>query len=170
MTGPRDPLLTATKWLLRIGITGLALAIAVAAIAVGALLLYPGEVTPQLAAAPRGTIWWAAAAVAIVIAILALSIRFAIDLSRIVATVGHDDPFQPINADRLDRMAWVSLVVQLLGFLLAPLVGMVAAYIGEARNDYSVSISGFLLALVLFILARVFRHGAAMRDDLEGTV
>ncbi len=26
------------------------------------------------------------------------------------------------------------------------------------------------LALLLFILARVFRHGAAMRDDLEGTV
>ena len=32
------------------------------------------------------------------------------------------------------------------------------------------SLSGILMVLVLFILARVFRHGAAMREDLEGTV
>ena len=170
MTRPRDPLLTATKWLLRIGIAGLTLALAAAAIAVGALMLYPGKVVPRLAAAPPGTIWWVIAAVIVVIAILALSIRFAVDLSRIVATVGHDDPFQPENADRLDRMAWMSLGVQLLGFVLAPLVGMIATHAGEARNDYSVSFSGFLLALVLFVLARVFRHGTEMRDDLEGTV
>ena len=27
-----------------------------------------------------------------------------------------------------------------------------------------------LLVIILFILARVFRHGASMRADLEGTV
>ena len=32
------------------------------------------------------------------------------------------------------------------------------------------AILGILLALVLFILARVFREGAAMRSELEGTV
>lgn len=32
------------------------------------------------------------------------------------------------------------------------------------------SLSSLFLSLTLFILARVFRHGAAMRDDLEGTV
>jgi Fe-S cluster assembly ATPase SufC len=30
--------------------------------------------------------------------------------------------------------------------------------------------TGILLVIILFILARVFRHGAAMREDLEGTV
>ena len=33
-----------------------------------------------------------------------------------------------------------------------------------------VSANGLLLVLVLFILARVFKTGAQMRDDLEGTV
>ena len=36
--------------------------------------------------------------------------------------------------------------------------------------DAGLDIEGILLALILFILARVFRHGARMRDDLEGTV
>jgi hypothetical protein len=30
--------------------------------------------------------------------------------------------------------------------------------------------SGLVLMLVLFILSRIFRHGAAMREELEGTV
>jgi hypothetical protein len=33
-----------------------------------------------------------------------------------------------------------------------------------------ISFGGFLLALVLFILARVFRKGTEMREELEGTV
>jgi hypothetical protein len=33
-----------------------------------------------------------------------------------------------------------------------------------------VPLAGLFLALVLFILARVFREGTRMRDDLEGTV
>ena len=40
----------------------------------------------------------------------------------------------------------------------------------ELTADIEFSLTGVLLALVLFILARVFRHGAAMREDLEGTV
>ena len=36
--------------------------------------------------------------------------------------------------------------------------------------DADFSTNGLLLALVLFILARVFRTGAKMREDLEGTV
>jgi hypothetical protein len=40
----------------------------------------------------------------------------------------------------------------------------------DADFDFGVSLGGLLLALTLFILARVFRQGAAMREDLEGTV
>ena len=36
--------------------------------------------------------------------------------------------------------------------------------------DAGLDLSGIVLVVVLFILARVFRHGAAMRADLEGTV
>jgi hypothetical protein len=33
-----------------------------------------------------------------------------------------------------------------------------------------VDFGGIILVLTLFVLARVFKHGAAMREDLEGTV
>ena len=36
--------------------------------------------------------------------------------------------------------------------------------------DASLDFSGVVMVVVLFILARVFRQGAAMRADLEGTV
>jgi hypothetical protein len=36
--------------------------------------------------------------------------------------------------------------------------------------DAGIDFGGVLTALLLFILARVFREGAAMRKDLEGTV
>jgi galactitol-specific phosphotransferase system IIC component len=39
----------------------------------------------------------------------------------------------------------------------------------DVRTDLDLG-GSLLLPLVLFILARVFRHGAAMREELEGTV
>ena len=45
------------------------------------------------------------------------------------------------------------------------------SYTGKMRYvDVGVSLGGVLLALILFVLARVFSQGAAMRDELEGTV
>jgi hypothetical protein len=41
---------------------------------------------------------------------------------------------------------------------------------GHVRIDAGISGNGLLLVLVLFILARVFRQGTAMREELEGTV
>jgi hypothetical protein len=47
----------------------------------------------------------------------------------------------------------------------------VAPYVPDGRSVPQANLlSGLLLVLVLFILARVFRVGAAMRDDLEGTI
>ena len=40
----------------------------------------------------------------------------------------------------------------------------------RAVDDGGLDGGSILLTLILFILARVFRHGAAMREDLEGTV
>ncbi len=54
--------------------------------------------------------------------------------------------------------------------MVAALAGWVA-YISKANYiDVGVSFSGVLLALILFVLARVFGQGAQMRDELEGTV
>lgn len=98
-------------------------------------------------------------------------------LRAIIATVGSGDPFAPANAERLSLMAWLFLGVQ---GLLWP-VSLCANIVAEAARDFDdfqlevnggdgVSLTGILMVLILFILARVFRHGAAMREDLEGTV
>ncbi|WP_435418869.1 DUF2975 domain-containing protein [Parerythrobacter aurantius] len=112
---------------------------------------------------------------AIGLVIVAALFVFFGNLRKIITTVGEGDPFQPANADRLGQMGWLMLGVQLL-FIPATAFGKKLAEIAdEAKEasmmvDSSLDVTGILLVVILFILARVFRHGAAMRDDLEGTV
>ena len=97
-------------------------------------------------------------------------------LRAFIRTVAEGDPFIPENAQRLNAMAWLVLGIQILAFLVAALRNHLAAlalrvessgfYFDFDRRD----MVGILMVIVLFILARVFRHGAAMREDLEGTV
>jgi hypothetical protein len=51
---------------------------------------------------------------------------------------------------------------------------MIEVPVGGDINGFDIgfglSPAGVAFVLLLFILARVFRQGAAMRDDLEGTV
>ena len=94
-------------------------------------------------------------------------------MRKIIASVGDGDPFIAENANRLNSMAWLLLAVEILallvGFLRLHLANLNSG--GGERLDFSVyDLTGFILILVLFILARVFRHGTAMRADLEGTV
>lgn len=105
------------------------------------------------------------------IVIVALGFQFLRTLRRIVISVGECDPFSIVNANRLSAMAWLALIIQAVS-IVAGLIGNAAVEHEEAANIH-LSISGFtgvLVALVLFILARVFRVGADMRAELEGTV
>ena len=105
-------------------------------------------------------------------AITAMAFHFFQLLGRIINTVGEAAPFTPENAQRLSRMGWIALVFQLASFPIAALVAYLH-HLVPAQNlnvDFDFSLTGLLLAIVLFILARVFRHGSAMREDLEGTV
>ena len=40
----------------------------------------------------------------------------------------------------------------------------------EVGSGDGFSLTGILMVLILFILARVFKRGAEMREELEGTV
>lgn len=165
---PGDPLLNITQFLLRLIMVVMALIIIAGVVAVIALLLMPEQqLAPQLAA--RGTSGWVAAGAAMLVVILALGIAFIRALTRIIASVGDGDPFRPDNADRLSQMGWIALALQVCNLILAPISGVIADRIGEA-NGIDASFDSLVLALVLFILARVFRHGTQLRDDLEGTV
>ena len=97
-------------------------------------------------------------------------------LRAIIDTVSAGDPFVPVNAERLSAMAWLLLASQLLTWPLVALALVIAEWAQELDDvdlrleGDAFDITGILMVLVLFILARVFRHGAAMREDLEGTV
>ena len=72
-------------------------------------------------------------------------------------------------------MGWIALGSQVVMIPLGALLHWIAVITRDMRNvrieaDFGLSGGMILLTLVLFILARVFRHGAAMREDLEGTV
>jgi hypothetical protein len=89
---------------------------------------------------------------------------------KVIASVGEGNPFTTGNADRLERMGWISLVLFALGFLIAGIVDWAGQLLPGMDGEANIDLGGIILVLMLFILARLFRLGAAMREDLEGTV
>ena len=92
----------------------------------------------------------------------------------LIESASDGDPFIPDNARRLNTMGWLLLSSQILTVLVGEIRVFVMSLVdSENRAIFDISpndLTGFLIVLVLFILARVFGHGAAMREDLEGTV
>ena len=167
----KDPLLTATtvatvlaRIALVIGMIGLTATLSAAVLQPDLLGKPPliGIGSGQQDDVPAAAL----AIVALTIAAFALLYYFAAELAKIVATVRQGDPFTLVNAARLTRMGWLAMgvlginIVQTLMCMYLPTNGM----------DTHMSLTGLAVGLVLFILARVFRHGAEMREDLEGTV
>jgi hypothetical protein len=167
-----DPLLTTASLLLGLFIGLLGFAMVLVAIGVGAVLtVQRGEIVADIAAEglAAGTYWGIVAGLVAVVAMLFLALRFTLELRSIVASVQAGDPFVAENAAHLARMGWLALAIQ----LIAIPVGIAAAAAGELTEngaDVGTSGGGFVLVLTLFILARVFRRGTEMREELEGTV
>jgi len=175
-----DPLLLAGKVLTIImqGLLGFA-AVAMA-IAAPAVLIMQGRINVEIQAKygeavgafPALTV---AGLLVLGIVIVGCAFVFFGKLRKIIGTVGEGDPFVPENAERLSMMGWLALAAQVLVLPLSALAVFVAKWAEELDHadlhfDAGLDLSAILLVVVLFILARVFRHGAAMRDDLEGTV
>ncbi|WP_284126375.1 DUF2975 domain-containing protein [Parerythrobacter aestuarii] len=115
------------------------------------------------------------AVILLALAAVALLFLFFGKLRQIIATVGEGDPFIPDNADRLNAMAWMMVGVYLLGIAMAVVGASVSDWANQLESAHltfavDFDASSILTIVILFILARVFRHGAAMREDLEGTV
>ncbi|ANU06514.1 DUF2975 domain-containing protein [Paraurantiacibacter namhicola] len=131
--------------------------------------LFPDIQQPDL---PRSMGFAAAGLLAAIAGLLYLGWRFFRHMLGIVNSVAEGDPFAPANADRLTGMAWLMLAINVLVLPIAGLGVWMAKTLGEDPGtvDASVDLGGIVLILTLFILARVFRHGTALREDLEGTV
>ena len=90
-------------------------------------------------------------------------------LLRIVESVGVGEAFTTGNADRLRAIAYGLLGSELLHLGVVAIASAVSKQV-PLRLTGSFAVSGWLAVLLLFVLAQVFREGARMREDLEGTV
>ena len=171
----RDPLLGTVRVALSIGMIGAILFTATSLGSVPLALLWRVRILAEISR--RGAVVvppdfiWVICGICVLIALAALfGFLFLRELRRIVDTVAQGDPFIPDNARRLERMGWLSVATQLIAIPAGALAGW-ASYMAHVHYlDIGFSIGGVFLALILFVLARVFRKGADMRDELEGTV
>ena len=127
--------------------------------------------TSALGGAPTGELVTGLRAVAL-LGLVAIPINHAI-LARLVAmvcTVRAGDPFVAANAGRLQAIAWALLALQILSLVIGGIGEAISTPAIPVDLDAGFSISGWLAVLLTFVLARVFEEGAAMREDLEGTV
>jgi hypothetical protein len=100
--------------------------------------------------------------------LLAIYGWFLLTLRRIVDSVMAGSPFVAINADRLTRMGWIAVLMKAVALIESGAMAHGAPEIARFASRFPGP--NLVMILVLFILARVFRQGAAMREDLEGTV
>ncbi len=107
-----------------------------------------------------------------VVGLIAIPLNHAV-LKRLVAiveTVRSGAPFIPANVYRLQAIAWVLLVLQLLSMLIGGIAKTVSTPEHPLNLDAGFSISGWLAVFLTFVLARVFAEGTLMREDIEGTI
>ncbi len=104
--------------------------------------------------------------------VLPIAVAVHILLTRLIALVRDAAAglaFTDVNADRLRTIGWALLAINIadLGF------GWISVRASEASGEYlgwSLTLTGWIAVPLLFVLAHVFREGARMREDLEGTV
>jgi hypothetical protein len=90
-------------------------------------------------------------------------------LLAIVKTARAGEPFVPVNASRLQAIAWVLLALNVLSIVIGAIANAVSTPAHPLHIDAGFSINGWLACLLTFVLARVFAQGALMRQDVEGT-
>jgi hypothetical protein len=90
-------------------------------------------------------------------------------LLAMIRAVGKGEAFAPNNVGRIEEIAGHVLGLQILG-TLGRIAGTPVGGEHGASFEFGLAPAGIAFVLLLYILARVFREGAAMREDLEGTV
>ena len=170
-----DRLLLITRLVLTFLIWFTAAAVVVCTALIPIVIFKHGAVVRDLAESGirAGALPWMVVLLVLGIAMAILGFFFFRLLRRIVDSVGDGDPFIPINADRLYQMAWLSLALQAVIMAATPLMIWFDALPQKPNvhhGDSGFSIGALVTALLLFVLARVFRVGSQMREELEGTV
>jgi hypothetical protein len=174
------PLLTVTRGLIYIMLAGIALIGVILVLVVPIATYFWPEIAAEMAIenpkvnmnALRPYMFLIAFLVAAGIACLGILLR---QLLALIATVSAGDPFVLANAARLRLIGWMMIALEVISLPFGVIEGKLEA-ISETvttasdSGDISVSVSGILSILLIFVLASVFERGAVMRDELEGTV
>lgn len=95
--------------------------------------------------------------------------RLLAALRAILGTVADGDPFVRANAARLRTIGWMLLTIQVADLAFGA-TRLVAKLLHIDYASWQPSFTGWLGVLIAFVLAQVFERGAAMREDLDGTV
>ena len=171
-------LFAVTRWLLRLatwlsfGLIAI-LALAIGAVEMAALGLFHIPIPAEdIQGMDLGQVLIAAGlAIAGGAICVALAAYMFILTTRIIDAAGAGDPFVIENADRLNRIAWLLLAMQAVGLVFDTVFNMFPDKIKDHVNPgFDVSATGILAALLIFVLAQIFRRGSEMRAELEATV
>lgn len=163
----QDPLLVAAVVVLVVALVGIALTMAAA---LAALVLTMTTASPM--GLPFSDPAWGQVT-SLIFALVALAVIAGGigNVLNIVASVAERNAFDPANAGRIERLGWRVVELGVIGWLArwldVPVGGNIAGF------DISVDLGGgnvLAFALVLFVLARVFRHGNRLQTEVEGTV
>ena len=118
-----------------------------------------------------GKVMWGMRAIAALgIGAIALNALVLKRLLAMVETVRAGDPFVAANAYRLNTVAWLMLVMQLISITIAAIGKLISTPGHEFHLDAGFSTNGWVAVILTFVLARVFAEGTLMREDLEGTI
>jgi hypothetical protein len=173
-------LFTVTRWLLNAGMLFSLLLTGVLALAFGACVLgaagvihlpIPAGDMKEMKDISLALLFTAGAvACASGVFLLGLLSLLLMMTARIVKTA-DTDPFVEGNARRLMQIGWLLLAMQAVGLT----AGMVMEIFPKQITDHVQAGFDFepvalLGALLIFVLAQIFRRGAQMRAELEGTV
>lgn len=177
----KDALLLSGHILARLLQAACALAAAIVLLLIPVVLLLSLDMLPGLSAADRmGPIQASPVSVVIILVLLSLILaalfQFFGKLRAIIGSAGEGDPFTPENAERLNAMAWLFLGVKILAVIVGGLRFHLVNLLGIGADNgnwpgFSIyDLDAAMIVIVLFILARIFHTGAAMRADLKATV
>ncbi len=167
----RDPLLRITLVILRVAQIICALAFALVVVFFLVSFVKPAFfehvlLTGSFGSTPLGVVITGVAGAAGVL----LSLLLVGHLIKIAQSVGDGTPFITENADRLHKIAYLSV-----GLLVADIAITGVAYFSTGRTrayiDWTVfDPANIITILALFILARVFQEGVRLNDEAQFTV
>ena len=120
----RDPLLTIVWWLLTLTLLLCVVVGLFCLLAYPAMLLNKAYFLGEFAKSgiPASAFPWIGVLGVVAGAELALTFLFLLNLRRIIDSVAAGQPFAAANADHLRRMAWLSVVMQVVGVPMTKLL------------------------------------------------